>query len=140
MYYYYPMNTLPESVINKIMLFNSHPIADIIKDSTIFKYIRIHETEHENKYIDTHFNNGCFDKYFGEHTCRRVRERLLHYSVDSDKADYEYNLGYIHHPSRDDFDKFGFEIRFRIRKCNIPIEIEESEHIEEEDESDSDSD
>ena len=136
------MNTLPESVINKIMLFNSHPIADIIKDSTIFKYINFYEMEGENKNIniDNHFKHGCYNKYIGNYECRQIRDYLLHYSEDSDIADYEYHIGYSHHPTRDDFKKSGFDIRFRIRKCKIPEEVEEAEHTEEDEDSDSDSD
>ena len=135
------MNTLPESIINKIMLFNSHPIADSIKESTIFKYIEFYEMEGDNILRDNQFKHGCFNTYFDEYKCREIRDHLLHYSVDSDKADYDYNLGYSHHPTRDDCKKRGCEIRFRIKKCKIPEEVEKAEHTEEdEDDSDSDSD
>ena len=33
------MENLPKHVINKIMLYISHPTADIIEDSSIFKYM-----------------------------------------------------------------------------------------------------
>ena len=83
------MNTLPESIINKIMLFNSHPIADIIKESTIFKYIEFYEMDDGTILRDRQFKHGCFNKYVGEYQCREIRDYLLHYSEDSDKADYE---------------------------------------------------
>ncbi len=35
------MNTLPESIYNHIMRFNSHPVADIMKESSILKYDNI---------------------------------------------------------------------------------------------------
>ena len=34
------MNKLPNEIINKIMLFNSHPVADLLKASTIFIYCK----------------------------------------------------------------------------------------------------
>ena len=135
------MNTLPARIIHKIMLFNSHPIADIIKESTIFNYIEFYEMDDGGILRDTHFKHGCVNKYVGEYKCREIRDYLLHYSVDSDKADYEYNIGYNHHPTRDECEKSGFTIRFRIKRCKITEEVEKAEHTEgEEDDSDSDSD
>ena len=31
------MEKLPESIVNKIMLFNSHPVADLLKQSTAYR-------------------------------------------------------------------------------------------------------
>ena len=34
---------LPEDMLNKIMLFNSHPFADMMKESTVFQYRELRE-------------------------------------------------------------------------------------------------
>ena len=61
--------------------------------------------------------------------------------MDSDTADYEYHIGYNHHPTRDECKQSGFTIRFRIKKFKSAEEVEQAEHTEEEeDDSDSDSD
>ena len=31
---------IPESVFNKIMQYNSHPVADIVKNSVVFKTLK----------------------------------------------------------------------------------------------------
>ncbi len=55
MYYYDLMNNLPESNSLKNMLFNSHPIADTIKASSIFKYLKLYEEYDCNIIKDSHF-------------------------------------------------------------------------------------
>ncbi len=63
---------LPEDILNKIMLFNSHPVADIIKASTSFEFMKfrgkmyddIGEDDMEIEVLS--FDNGCNDAYNGE--------------------------------------------------------------------------
>ena len=55
------MNTLPESICNHIMRFNSHPIADILKRSSIFIYLQMREISIEDNRRDLFTNyNGAF--------------------------------------------------------------------------------
>ena len=55
------LEILPEEICNKIILYNSHPIADIIRYSHLFKLkkykiARIHGCP---------FDRGSFDAYYG---------------------------------------------------------------------------
>ena len=54
------MENLPKNVIKKIMFFLSHPVADILKDSTIFKYLQLREISIEDNRRDllTNYNRA----------------------------------------------------------------------------------
>ena len=56
------MNNLPENIINKIMLYNSHPIADILKASSIFEAL---EMSNGDSIHGSPFNSGDSDAFFG---------------------------------------------------------------------------
>ena len=64
------MNMLPEDILNKIMLYNSHPIADTLKESTIFNYIKLLEKLNSDRGdIDLDvlfFDDGCDAASCGE--------------------------------------------------------------------------
>ena len=56
------MTQLPENIVNKIMLYLSHPVADIVRDNAIFKKLR-YKTEY------THgcpYDRGRADAYYGK--------------------------------------------------------------------------
>ena len=63
---------IPESVFNKIMQYNSHPVADIVKNSVVFKTLRYkNERAH-----GCPFDRGSCDAYYGREYCpHKVIER-----------------------------------------------------------------
>ena len=97
---------LPEYILNKIMLYNSHPIADIMKESSIFKYLQLREK--------TVSLNGCYNRDTETHTCivaccdahHRGKYGIKDYFVKWNRntiAEYDvkkyieiYNIGYQH--------------------------------------------
>ena len=96
---------LPEDIINKVMLFNSHPVVDILKDSSIFNYIKLLE---RTSGIDKHtcqdivaksVVEGCDDAHCGdEYICI---ERCTYYFSRLDESNigkclHLYTLGYMH--------------------------------------------
>ena len=67
------MCMLPEYILNNIMLFNSHPVADsLMKESSIFNYIKLLERlSGINKndcpdIVALSFVNGCDDAHCGD--------------------------------------------------------------------------
>ena len=59
------MNTLPklpDHIFAKVMLFHSHPVADLVKESMVFHYYDV-----KNEYGSTHgspFDRGSSDAYY----------------------------------------------------------------------------
>ena len=61
------MNRLPEAIINKIMLYVSHPVADLFKDSEAYK-----EYNEECCWLSGEpqsFNDFYFLRYYINHCC-----------------------------------------------------------------------
>ena len=57
------LHKLPEQLFDKVMLFNSHPVADLVKESMVFHYYRF-----QNEYMGIHgspFDRGGADAYYG---------------------------------------------------------------------------
>ena len=53
---------LPEHLFNKVMLFNSHPAADLVKESMVFHYYRF-----QNEHMGIHgspFDRGQADAHY----------------------------------------------------------------------------
>ena len=51
-YLVYNMIRLPEEIINKIMLYNSHPISDIFKQSDYYIFFhKFRETDEFSKFV-----------------------------------------------------------------------------------------
>ena len=53
---------LPDHIFAKVMLFHSHPAADLVKESLVFHYYRF-----QNEYRDIHgspFDRGQADAYY----------------------------------------------------------------------------
>ena len=67
------MENLPKNVINKIMFYTSHPIADILKTSSIFKTL---ELNNRDRYHGCPYGRGGADAYYGR-GYDRTSERLL---------------------------------------------------------------
>ena len=99
------MCMLPEDVINKIMFYNSHPIADIMKESSILKYRELREAllklpENEpREVLGFSFEVGCANAYYRDYNL----EGFCFYNY-KDLEDIEmfkqavinYNVGYMH--------------------------------------------
>ena len=80
------MEKLPQNVINKIMFFTSHPVAEIMKEASIFKVLVYTNTEGE--YSDS-FMDGLIasENEWGHDPWKW-----------ENKTDLElYTLGYEHH-------------------------------------------
>ena len=95
------MNNLSEDVFNKIMLYNSHPVSDIVKNSYKFKYKRLSlDIIHGSP-----FDRGCSDAYY-------YREPSPHYWTNgngrnggtvetlTEEQEEEYWIGYELYPER----------------------------------------
>ena len=53
---------LPDNIFAKVMLFHSHPVADLVKESMAFHYYRL-----KNEHMGTHgspFDRGQADAYY----------------------------------------------------------------------------
>ena len=67
------MSMLPEDILNKIMLFNSHPVADIMKESSIFKYRELRGALLElpkhtpREVLGFSFEVGCANAYYRDY-------------------------------------------------------------------------
>ena len=96
---------LPEDILNKIMLFNSHPVADILKESSIFNYIKVLEIlSGINKndcpdIVALSFVNGCDDAHCGDEFI--FNEFCTYYSSMVNESNignclHLYTLGYMH--------------------------------------------
>ena len=73
------MNTLPYNIIHKLMLYNPHPIADIIKDSSFFQAMQLERRGHIR---GSPFDRGICDAFYG-------REFLPHNWVNGDHRSSE---------------------------------------------------
>ncbi len=68
------MNNLPESIVTKIMLYDSHPAADLIEGTSVFNYMELMRRS-ENTYMITHgviYQPGGFKTAFECGTLDRV--------------------------------------------------------------------
>ena len=85
------MTTLPESIYNHIIRFNSHPVADLMKESSIFKFLH-----HLNGELDDAFKCGRRDGYNDRAyaTYNGTEEQLFLYPL-AFKHHYDQ---YIRHP------------------------------------------
>ena len=105
------MCMLPEDILNNIMFFNSHPIADVLNESSIFKYrelrgIITNLPSYAQRDIATFsVECACADAYNGYHIlstsviqkCRQLAdEELLKQVV------INYNIGYMHTIMKED--------------------------------------
>ena len=93
---------LPEHIFNKIARYNSHPVADILKASSIFQFIVLKETFHmftgksdlHQKAFNYGRHDGSVDVYVLDDFFRRGIP-----SVSNDeilKCITCYNVGYTH--------------------------------------------
>jgi hypothetical protein len=54
------MDKLPDDIFIKIMMYNAHPLTDILKESSIFKYLQLRE-DHFHDPFGSPFIDGCRD-------------------------------------------------------------------------------
>ena len=96
---------LPEDILNKIMLFNSHSVVDILKDSSIFNYIKLLERfsgidmNTSQDIVAKSFVNGCDDAHCGDEYI--FKEFCTYYSSMVNESNignclHLYTLGYMH--------------------------------------------
>ena len=85
------MGNLPKNVINKIMFFTSHPVADIVRESSIFKFMTLIHNEKYRMRGPTPYLNGVSDALY-----KGLRpQKFLKPDYTKEERD-EYNAAYLH--------------------------------------------
>ena len=99
------MNNLPDDILIKIMMFNSHPIADIIKESTIFQYISMMDNDGVKEEASQQFKQGFRNSRSGDYLDYYIRAEIYNNYEDHDEpiadeeqAIHEYDIGCCHAP------------------------------------------
>ena len=122
---------LPEDILNKIMLFNSHPVADIMKESSIFKYLQLREISIINArqvsqhYTSNLFDIGCADGWDNNYNANKILTLSSMATIEWgwDKvADCAkcYDIGFMHTLVKlNDDDDFDYKFRYSIKPINI---------------------
>ncbi len=91
------MENLPKNVINKIMFYTSHPMADILKASSMFKALDLNNIY---RYRGCPYDRGCADACYGRGYGPHKREinlaRLIKVELDTDEELKEYEAGHFH--------------------------------------------
>jgi hypothetical protein len=97
------MHQMPKNIINKIMFFTTHPVAEIMKEASIFKVLA--HTNDEN--CSESFDEGARASYNQENYDPRRWEN---------KTDIElYTLGYQHHYMTHNYEAFESDCAFHCR-------------------------
>jgi len=147
------MENLPKNVINKIMLFLSHPTADMMKDSLIFDFmaIRFNKYRTNTNTINsrgTPWNCGYVDAVMG-HRYFRPRKFTINTNGErstkltlEDEEHHEYLVSYRHSSKLQMIGPHDLFPRWRIEGNPFKWKPNEHEHLEPESgtETDSDSD
>ena len=154
------MENLPKNVINKIMLFTSHPVADILRETSIFRALEMGRCE---RIQGSPLNRGDMDAYWGRgyephkmgtlvgNIGSEQADRIVKLNLSSNKEIEEYDASYLHCWERRYgrnstyeaiFEKYGYHREFCIRPlwCLSREEEEHENRIFSEDEDSSDSD
>ena len=119
---------LPEDIINNIMLFHSHPIADIMKESSIFKYRELREISIEDDWegvLDCYswtFNLGCEHGWENDYNANCILSLAQDGRIEWDEvADCAkcYDIGFMHtlYKLNDDAD-FDYKFKYSIKPIN----------------------
>ena len=142
------MENLPKNVVNKIMFYTSHPVADILRASSIYKAL---EMQNRYRIHGSPFDRGDMDAYYGRGYEPHKKEchlgRMVQFELETDEELREYEAAYLHSSDR----KFGRNsVQSAIVKtcgyhrvfCILPLWTLTREEQNDEDmmESDSDSD
>ena len=97
------LSKLPEGIFNKVMLFNSHPCADLIRDN----FIRLKELN-QNVVHGSAFDRGKSDAYYGREcrphmwifSSKLTKPPVLYQNEMSLQQIDDYKFGYYHEIER----------------------------------------
>ena len=104
------MENLPKNVINKIMLYLSHPVADIISETRIFKFMEQRHND-ERWYNPQRYYEGCpahcgyIDACiqtrpyvaFDPRKYAKLSNNRIRYHRDIEEEEYEeYEIAFLH--------------------------------------------
>jgi hypothetical protein len=119
------MENMPKNVINKIMLYTSHPVADILRESSIFRAL---ELENGIRVHGSPFDRGEMDAYYARgydpHKMEAHLGRMVKSDLESEHEKNNYEAAYLHTFTRKFwttrreqhiFDDYGYYARFSIR-------------------------
>jgi len=95
------MENLPKNVINKIMFYTSHPVADILRASSIYKAL---EMQNGYRIHGSPFDRGDMDAYYGRGYEPHKKElhlgRMVQFELETDEEIREYEAAYLHSSDR----------------------------------------
>ena len=110
------MENLPKNVINKIMFYLSHPVAELIEGTSIMKYMAM-RLDREHFESGSPFRCGVDD--FMEGSPFRLRQsRIRNQPGLPDEVHYQYAVGYFHCNARY-YPELKLEIDWSIRNNEI---------------------
>ncbi len=87
------MNMLPGDVMNNIMFLNRHPIADIMKASTIFEDLQIREISIVNnqqyplEHASSAFDIGCDDGWDNDQNAKCILALAIQSRIEWDEVE-----------------------------------------------------
>ena len=91
------MENLPQIAINKIMFFLSHPVADIVRGSSIYKAL---EMQNRDRIHGSPFDRGDMDAYYGRGYEPHKKElhlgRMVQFELETDEEIREYEAAFFH--------------------------------------------
>ena len=145
------MEILPKNVVNKIMLYISHPAADIIRESSIFRAL---ELENGTRVHGSPFDRGDADAHYGRgyepHKMEAHLGRFSKCDLESEHETKNYEAAYLHSFTRkywttrrelQIWKDYGYQVRFCIRplwRLRREEEIWEDRNYSEQSDTDSD--
>ena len=145
------MENLPKNVINQIMLFLSHPTADIMKDSMMFGFMVIKHNKYRINTSNrnsrgTPWNCGYVDAIKG-HRFFRPRKFTINTNGErstkltlNDEEHHEYVVSYRHSSKVQNIGPRDLYPRWRIKRNPFKWKPEEHENLEPESGTQTDSD
>ena len=93
------MENLPKNVINKIMFFTSHPVADILRESSIFRALEFDNGKRHRTHGGP-FDRGSADAYYGRgyepHKMEVFLGKMKTHDLESENEKADYEAGYYH--------------------------------------------
>ena len=132
------MENLPKNVINKIMFYTNHPVADIIRESSMFRAFKL---SNEIRIHGSPFDRGESDVYYGR--AYDPHKMILHSRVELDNDDEikQYEAAYVHTCATEFksalleqlcLETYGYHIRYRIQTLwKLIRELQDSDSSEE---------
>ena len=93
------MENLPKNVINKIMFFTSHPVAEILRESSIFRALEFDNGKRHRTHGGP-FDRGSADAYYGRgyepHKMEVCLGKMIPHDLESENERADYEAGYWH--------------------------------------------